>query len=227
MFQSVHLGLETDEEFKKFIESHKDQFTTQFNYYGKHSYDSDDDPQPEKTIVYQTEPIKDLVTGMEIRVEIEGTMKFDFLKQYTELEYLSAKALGLDEVSSTDHQRIMKLKLFDGLAFTFPKLKILDLLGFAITKELFGSFLNSLTSLYMKDCIPLDQKQYGFGLGLGLLKFPTGLQAFKFDSTNEARYKFPIISNTKDLICLKSVVIYTENGEGFVPKSLEPRRSIP
>ncbi|GMG39443.1 unnamed protein product [Ambrosiozyma monospora] len=166
---------------------------------------------------------------MEIRVDMKGIMKFDFLKQYTELEYLQARVSDLDEVDSNlnDRQRIMKLKSFDGLPFTFSKLKKLHLYGFAISKELFESFPDSLAYLYMKDCIPLDKEQYDSGLGPGLLKFPTGLQSFKFESTNETRYKYPIISNTKDLISLQTVDIDTNDGKVLMPISTEPTRTIP
>ncbi|GME82885.1 unnamed protein product [Ambrosiozyma monospora] len=195
-------------------------FVTKFSYNAMQLYDSED-PKLEKTVVPLTVPIREYVTGLKIRVDMTSLMKFYFLNKYTELEYLEARVPDINEVTSSD-PIVRILKSFNGLLFKLPKLKILKLHGFAVSQKLFASLSDGLENLSMKDYFSFDLVAYG----KRLVKFPTGIQVFKFESSNEIMYKCPVIANTKNLTSLHTVEISTNKVNFIMPSSMGPSRGF-
>ncbi|GME75761.1 unnamed protein product [Ambrosiozyma monospora] len=188
--------------FKKFAALHKNQFTVKVIRQGIYLIDYDGE-SPEETIAKELEPLKSLITGLNIEVNITQRTEFGFgfLKSYRDLEELTANASEIAGLSEME----MKLKSFDGIPFDFPKLKSLYLYGFVIDKKMFESLPNSLAFLLIRDCNLSNRNDRG----LHLLKFPTGLQVFRFRSKDETKYKYPVIENSSDLTSLHTVEIDT------------------
>ncbi|GME75442.1 unnamed protein product [Ambrosiozyma monospora] len=111
------------------------------------------------------------------------------------------------------------MKSFNGIPFSFPELKTLHLYGFAVSQELFRSIPDGLKYLRLRDCAPTDVKLTDYGK----LKFPTGLQTFRFEISNEKINRFPIIANTKNLTFLRTVEILAYVGN-YIDYSI---RSLP
>ncbi|GMG20190.1 unnamed protein product [Ambrosiozyma monospora] len=196
-------GMKTTNELKEFAASAKKKFTTTFIY---NAHYSAADPKPEQTIIPLADPLKKLISIMEIRVTKFSTTKFDFLGKYTELEEIRVGVSELNE--SSNRLKVRRMKSLNGIPFSFPKLKILHLYGFAVSQKLFRSFPDSLTYLLMRDCVPTDVKSNNYGK----LKFPTGLRTFRLEISNEGVNKFPIIENTKDLTSMRTVEIFSYTG---------------
>ncbi|GMG20191.1 unnamed protein product [Ambrosiozyma monospora] len=209
-------GVDAAKIFKEFINKHKTNFITKFHYDAMLLTNG-----AAQTAISVVRPIREFVTGMEVDVQLSRPMDFSFLKRYTELEELSIITTGIK--GSNDPQTVRRMKSLNGLPLSFPKLKTLHLHGLAISPALFQSFPDTLSSLTVKDCIPADPT----AKRSDTYKFPTSLQFYRFESSNDFLYHYPIIENTEKLACLHTVEINANMTNDFLFDGAKRKKELP
>ncbi|GME75444.1 unnamed protein product [Ambrosiozyma monospora] len=210
-------GLDAAKTFKEFINSHQNKFTTKFHYDAMLITN-----ETAQSAVLAVKPIREFVTGLKVNVELSRPIDFSFLKRFTELEELSIITTGIKE-QWNDDQTVRRMKSLNGLPLTFPKLKTLHLHGLAISPSLFQSFPDSLSFLTVKDCIPANSN----ARRSDKYKFPTSLQFYRYESSNDFLYHYPIIENTEKLACLHTVEINANMTNEYLFDDSKRKKELP